>query len=1331
MKKNTKPLIIMMLVLLIIIPIVSIKASSADVGEIYLNQNSVYGTDSSNIQFQYKAEKASSTHCSPVKGKIAPSKAQERPPLERNITPQIITQKTISNNQFQNKLDKDIKLKNITNYANNIGYIPFENGTQEITYNNGIKAIIVPMQLKNKSQENKAVFIVSVSQNDASNFPFIAKFEEENGTLLLTMFNDEGGIVIDVFNNSLKSSWALHHSCEYWTCVWYAIQYYLETPDGDICEHVCFHCSITLELVPFCSVCIGCIIGIGGAGLLNCAGDNCLFYPCQQDCTDQNYYGSYEYYCKGNDRWKHKWYYAYKCSSSTPTEGSCITDSSNSGWQDDTDTFVETCTYGCNEATNNCMGAVTCYDDPDCGDDGWVGSTSCSGGNVWQDWREYTCYNPGTENSYCDYDDTSTLKQICSSGDCVSGQCEESSSCEEYYPDYPWWCNENCWGCELGNEDRSICCPDSGDPDWCCMDVGPYCDSSTGECTVCGGDYPWECNDGCWGCPSGGDLCCPTSGDPDWCCYTEIGSVCMTDGSCCLPSTETCNNQDDDCDETIDSFSEGCGVGACAGGTRTCTSGSWGSCSTTGLATSETCNDVDDDCDGSVDESLSQECGTDVGACVKGTQTCSAGNWGACGGSYVGPTEDVCNGIDDNCNNITDEQNVCNNSIVINLEFPENNSVEYINSTPTFGYNITNVNYTSFNCSLWLDNGTHITYANDSVWINVGTSWNLTANRTIPDDTYYWWINCTDGVNSNISEKRIITINVIDDSPILSLISPSDDNISTTGNILFNCSATDDFDLDNITLYYNISGTWQQNETKTLTGTSDYRTFTINNIPHETFFIWNCLAYDNTSQSDWGDSNYTVRVDITVPSPTIGINLIYPTQDINMTQNQSFDFRTEVCCNNADCGEINVSLDPESEKVAYTPSTYTTCSNGICNKVLYSGTRFVFEDEQWKKIEEARSLKDKGFNAVYLEKDPDLIIDVIDFNYTSITYKTRVNENKINEQIPIRIYKQDSLFDINEWKEKNPNKELAWKDKVIKQSEKTNIFDTESEEFKETIPFGLDYYLEFGANSTVIILQDADTENLGDSYVRGQPDTEDTNYGNSESLKIMYRGVGYKRPERIFIMFDIASIPADSTIDNATLHLYLYNTNEWCYGGCPRYTTVYHLRNYTWDEANITFNNQPNASVNWTPEYSISQTDSIGWWNYTVYSAVKQDYNNGSNNNVSFLLRDWLEDYQGDSNPEITFASKEYLADATKRPYLNITYSEGEAEKGLIYITTGATPFYTNGTNPTNISLNQNQCQNITWWVNATGDINNSYTFFAYVNKTSNMGISNKIVGIF
>src|SRR6185295_18337556 len=49
-----------------------------------------------------------------------------------------------------------------------------------------------------------------------------------------------------------------------------------------------------------------------------------------------------------------------------------------------------------------------------------------------------------------------------------------------------------------------------------------------------------------------------------------------------------------------------------------------------------------------------QTCGSDVGACKPGLETCHHGVFGPCVGA-VGPFDEICNGIDDNCDGQIDE----------------------------------------------------------------------------------------------------------------------------------------------------------------------------------------------------------------------------------------------------------------------------------------------------------------------------------------------------------------------------------------------------------------------------------------------------------------------------------------------------------------------------------------------------------------------------------------------------------------------------------------------------------------------------------------------------
>ncbi len=139
-------------------------------------------------------------------------------------------------------------------------------------------------------------------------------------------------------------------------------------------------------------------------------------------------------------------------------------------------------------------------------------------------------------------------------------------------------------------------------------------------------------------CVNPGDIC---DGVDNNCAFGIDDEALNLCGLCGVLPTEICNLSDDDCDGLVD---EG---GVCAG------------CIPAGQ---EVCNGIDEDCDGTIDEDITQACGTDIGVCTTGTETCvigGAGTFSDCTGldcTEVGAGDcvEICDNLDNDCNGTVD-----------------------------------------------------------------------------------------------------------------------------------------------------------------------------------------------------------------------------------------------------------------------------------------------------------------------------------------------------------------------------------------------------------------------------------------------------------------------------------------------------------------------------------------------------------------------------------------------------------------------------------------------------------------------------------------------------
>ena len=327
----------------------------------------------------------------------------------------------------------------------------------------------------------------------------------------------------------------------------------------------------------------------------------------------------------------------------------------------------------------DCDGHIDCSD-PDC-----ASSVACQGGGpdagvvpgdagvcecdpgsgiglclAGDPFREHECLmvSPG---SSCGYWSTATVR-------CASGyQCFDGIGCRAC-----GLVGERCCPldpeCSAGlscNGSRCVAPTDcvAGQPRTCYQ--GPPMAAGVGECDV-------------------GTEICSSSGTWSGACEGDV-----------MPTVESCNGLDDDCDGSLDDdlVPRAC-TSDCGMGTESCVNGAYGTCSGPGfnactdfatcstvaactcdVAPGELCNSADDDCDGAVDEGLSSRactssCGVGTQACVDGAYAdCSApgsidctdyltcATYGACSCSPA-PSE-VCNGLDDDCDGAVDDDCAC------------------------------------------------------------------------------------------------------------------------------------------------------------------------------------------------------------------------------------------------------------------------------------------------------------------------------------------------------------------------------------------------------------------------------------------------------------------------------------------------------------------------------------------------------------------------------------------------------------------------------------------------------------------------------------------------
>jgi hypothetical protein len=485
---------------------------------------------------------------------------------------------------------------------------------------------------------------------------------------------------------------------------------------------------------------------------------------------------------------------------------------------------------------------------------------------------------------------------------------------------------------------------------------------------------------------------------------------------------------------------------------------------------------------------------------------------------------------------------------------------------------------------------------------------------------------------------------------------------------------------------------------------------------------WTCALpeSDQLTQGEhilyfWGNDTlnnyhtpYNLSINVNLISSRLSIEPVYPTTNINVTQNEFFNYTVNVCCSESNCGGINVSLDPEVIKEKPKENSEYFFNGKLTLNKDSTITRTIggqlYADSKGTRLQDTPSLKDCEYcNNLKLIIKQDLKYplkekDILDYYYINdtdmiIVLNLTLSSTEFNKDVPIKSY------------------QIGNESKVAYQT--TFNLKSVAENQILALPFGPDKEIKIGDKSTTITLDNPSTDIVANLYI-----TPEYQYYGS------------------MIKIDISSIPSGQSILNSSL--------------CLSPTTILtgdedakllRILDQTWDESTSTSTINAQSFDNEVTDKTFSQIVENEYSCINVSQQTIADYDD-SNQYLSLRIEDL--DYPigtisykdaalfigaGEADG-ISFEDRANNYGTGLTPYLQINYEPvsppaQEGKTGLVNTTTGGIPFYTNMSNPQNITLAKDDCIEVTWWVNATGTIGTNHTFYAYANITSTPNINN------
>lgn len=599
------------------------------------------------------------------------------------------------------------------------------------------------------------------------------------------------------------------------------------------------------------------------------------------------------------------------------------------------------------------------------------------------------------------------------------------------------------------------------------------------------------------------------------------------------------------------------------------------------------------------------------------------------------------------------------------------------NSTLAGSYVLHSVNWTDETALsgyiFSFDNGTG-TFTNDSWvsftgtqnWSNVSKVINSTIGTTIQ-----WKVYANDSSNNkNVTS----TFSYVTTSSGLDTTAPKFQNIginNTTPNILdsvkFSVNWTDEIQLANYTFSWNATGTncdtWENDSAVTFIGVSNWSNIT-KQIPAPCVGRVSAIGWKVYAKDNSSNMNVSTTTNsFTTTNSALNITQVTPIANANWTSNAFTLWTSNVCCVGSDCGTVNVSLDP--------------ATNTATETVNYSNATKT--DDSWMGTE--------GGADCYCNNTADL-------STCGNSIAGRANDAAY---VGINFGGYDMLYNGHETGHRQ--------DILLK--------------FPQ-LATDLPYQKVINGSTYTLVIENATIRltSRSASFDGGQNGTIFFNQTMHKVLKQWVEGGG---------MGYVTGCPNTSGVGPS----YNWSSNKYAV-----FPTVPWDDYQTWDAkfpANATTDRvNPPFAWYWLTNQTFNITDCLGAMstcvkaNWTVPPSIVLDWIQNPSTNYGVKIQSNIQ--SGSSEGELFwFASERGDDPELQQPKIIITYHyTANLKGGLVNTTAGASPFYTNGSNPQTVTLNKDQCTNVSWWVNSTGTVGDEYEFYAYANVTNNTAIYNQ-----